>query len=326
MPAPVGSAEGAPAPSNPNLHALLFEENEALGAGQEGVALGDSIVTPSGNVFTVDKTRPWPAMVPEEQAGIAILLGRAQCQGLEELTREILKEHGPIEEAAMRGEQLPIDAGALRSALVMRWRQAVALYCMPAPGGQMSKSALDTLLNEADAVMQRLVVPEGVEGPMAESITKIRAHLARDVMVLAKAESELIRRLTNPEIPAVGVAKKAAAKIITYAADVKREPKKKLPVVFAVCMAIGGLFHGVNFLLGLRDIPPPAMDPAIPAGFTGHKDSTSGNMVIGRDPSKPYTAAELETLKAEAAKAGKVLRMVGPSEVLLNSETEAPIP
>lgn len=179
----------------------------------------------------------------------------------------------------------------------------------------MSRSALDGLLNETDAVVKALVVAPGTEVALAEATDAIRAVLSRGAAQLAQAESDLIRRMTQTNLPAI---KPDQAKLTSIESAPKAEeaPKVKGPlryVAIAVFVA-AAIFHAVN-TFGLFDKSPPLEKALaeIPSGYVQARTKPGAPLVVlpALNAGKP-TEEQKKAVLEQAKKEGKTVKEIAP--------------
>lgn len=269
-------------------------------------------------VFGINKTRIWPSNVPSEAVASKVLARQAVCVDAEEPTGAFFAGLGPLEEAVARGTPVAFDAAALRKALVMEWRQTVALHLQQWVTGQIDKAALDALLNETDAALGALTTPLTADEETKKAFSRVRGALARDVSALAMAEA---KALAADGPPKAIEPKKGATRLVKFADDVRREPMKKLPIVFAIVAAIGAAAHTAFWLMGHTD----HVDlPDTPASMTSGAGIANDLKVYRlKDPDAP-NPDDIAELRKRAAAEGKVVLEQGGRFIVMPAPAGVP--
>lgn len=312
------------APASPSLADTLFGDDAASGDAASGAKaaglLAADIVTVSGTVYVVDRARAWPAMVPSRVPALEILRGRATAVGAEDVTRQMLEKLTPLEQSVLRPNDLQPQAEPLREAVIMLWRHKVAIMAKPDKGGEMSRSALDALLTETDAVVNALVAPEGFPPDLAEAFANIRSALARNAASLAQAESDLIRRMTATNLPVVkaDVAKMTSMESVVADKDKRPPINKPLAIAAGVIFTIGLAFHGIGYLEKLNAPKPDKALEVIPTGLVqAHTKKGAPAVLMPLTPGAKVNDAVKEEVMKQAEKEGKKVRQLGPGEFII---------
>jgi len=261
----------------------------------------------------------WPCNVPSN----------AQASQLFSADRARADKDGPsgklwsslteTETNALMGQQSSLDLTALRHATLVRWRLANALETKPPPGSPVDVAALEQLLNEADAALSKVQVPDAATEAVRAGYASARRALAKEAVALSEVAAEFAQHAA-----ADAAARKATKKyqhVARIVATTTNTAKialrsKVLWAGFAVSLLGAGAFHGYRYL---QERNAPKTGPSYSAaGMHGYKNDSTGVTVLHSvDPTIPVNEAELAKLKAEAEASGKRVHQVGLGEYII---------
>src|SRR5262252_8134850 len=128
----------------------------------------------------------WPCNVPSVAQASQLLSAESARAGKGGASGKLWSSLTEIERNALMGRRSSLDLTALRNAVLVRWRLANALETRPPAGSPIDVSALEGLLNEADAALSKLQLPEGATEAMRSGYASARGALAKDAVALSE--------------------------------------------------------------------------------------------------------------------------------------------
>jgi hypothetical protein len=291
--------------------------------------LGASVATPLPQALTaIPAPGPaprsgaplWPSTGPSaaeaERALGAVLGGAADPSPLGEVAGRVAGGLSSLEREVFTKGAVPVDAGTIRHAAVLRLRVAAALATRPAPGQPVDDAAVAELLTEIDGLLgavKALLV--GASPRVREPLEAIRNALVSEAVDF----SEACHQAGTAELPlekARASGRSTGARVLSVHAgvDVEDRPEERRrrlgPVItLLVVLALGGAYHAWNFYTA-PPVQPPATFEGAPAGTMAVQSGKAYFLVSL--PGKPVNAAELETYKQREARRGNRVREVGP--------------
>jgi hypothetical protein len=288
----------------------------------EGTAANQVAPTPPGDGSISSRTAPpalkiqsfqaWPKSVPAGDKALAHLQGAGDDAELTSITQTFRATLSPVELQVLE-PSIP-DSDPLRSAMLIRWRLAVALERKPALGAPFDSSALEKLLQEVDLVLEKLPPNEGAEQSLQAALSSARGALARDAIALSEF-ARLSREQAVKDARALGrAAAPQAVRRVTVDEDSETQgPRRnvKLIVVTVVLALCSGFFHAMQW----RNAPKVSAVSAPSGTPQDAMGAGQGGIVLFKpiDPSK-FNAAEYRT-KLEAK--GQQLKELGNGHYLI---------
>ncbi len=270
---------------------------------------------------TYDAAAPWPKFIPDLARSLLILRGEVEPPALlrphvEQLLSTLSDEFRGV--LSDPGAELSAGYELLARAAAIRWRVTAALSTRAAAKSADS-AAVEVLFNELDLILTELrsanTLPE----------TELHAPLESERVALAKAAVDLAEavQVTSQAVAQEAVASSAqkyravpGARMLSNSGTEKEElpqRQKLLYLAFGVLVLIAALFHGSR-MLGSNG--PQETLPNLPAGTTGGGVVGGPTMVSTRN-GEPLSPAAIEQLKAEAAKSGGRVQVLGPESVMV---------
>jgi hypothetical protein len=252
----------------------------------------------------------------------AALSGRWPGPTLRKATEELVGGLSDAEKGALRGIDLAWDPAPLRQAAALRWKVAVALATLPPPGTPVDQEAVKSILAGIDEALAELKAVPGAAGPEAQGATEsVRHALVKEAIDLTEAlqqvlPAEAVKEITSSyKVPTPAPARSVGR--TTFAPAETGAPERSQPwalvVIFALLLAVAGVYHGYRYV----NRPRPAVSPVTgaPAGATA--SVSAGGKTVVLPAGQAVDPVEVENFKnLERAKGNEVYEvMPGTFEV-----------
>lgn len=267
----------------------------------------------------------WPATGPSaaeaELALRSLLAGKPDTSPLRAVIGQTAAGLSGLERDVFSGA-VPVDAGLIRHAAVLRLRAAAALATRPPPGTPIDSAAVAELLSEIDGVLHRVkALLDGATPEVRPQLEAIRNALVKEAVDFSEACHE-IGTAELPLAPGPGpgpgpariTGRAAAARVLSSRVGVDSEDhpeerrRRTAPVVILlVVLLLGGGYHAWNLYTAPPKLPPPTYEGA-PAGTMAVQNGRSYFLVTL--PGKVVNPAELESYKQREARRGNQVREV----------------
>jgi len=321
-PPPIAAAPPAPATPGASSVAALFEDLHHEGRHQPDDGAG------ARSRAAAEPAMPWPANVPgREESGVALALalsGEALPPGSPlAAAAAVVASLSDIERAAISGSPLPLDAGPIRRAAVMRVRVAAALATAPAPGGEVDAAEVSAFLVEIDGLLEEVnALAAGATAEMQASLEAVRHALVKEAIDFSEAAQPALA--DGEQAPAsAAAARTARTRLLSQSPKAREErtPDKRRAFMIAalVVSTIGaGAFHGYRYLLRSRaydDAPTRIGAPA--SSVVVAAPSPSAAAVVRSKDGRPFTPEELKRLSDSEALKGNSVILMAPGLVMI---------
>lgn len=267
----------------------------------------------------------WPGTVPSgadaEQVLASAIVGMAPED--DAALEAVLASLGDVERAAVLGDPVPVDGDAVRTAAVLRYRVAVALASVPAPGTPVDAEAAGALLAELDAALAALKAAADAAPDRAAPLEALRRALVKEAVDL----SEAIHRAAPPDAPPPARPLPAPrARIVAVhegaGDDVPRARKGPL-VALVLAIAAAAAFHGWSWWSQQQTLSAASM-PDAPEGLVGRRAAAGGAAVLVGN-GRPVDRAALDAFRAQQeAKGMQVKELPGGTVIVVPARPGAP--
>jgi hypothetical protein len=260
----------------------------------------------------------WPTMVPNLEQATGIITGESEpSPELRGVTRQLIKSlAGPQRQALM--DEGTVEFGTLLKRVVaIRWRVAAAIALKEFSKGEVDAAQVDLLFNEVDsAIAEVSAALTNAAATSQEALSAVRGDLARDAVTL----SEALQKIAAEDSAASDLpkyARKAQARLTKVFGEDEGptiSTNQKISLGLAGVLLLASVaYHAVIFL------QPPVLRPSELAIQSPKGTKVSGTesvgAVVGLDNRK-ISDADVEKMRAEAEKLGKVLYQVSPNQFM----------
>jgi hypothetical protein len=268
-----------------------------------------------------------PSQLPSDDA-IAELLA-ATCAGAPpagdpapELTARVATSLSTVERAALSGAPLPLEAGPLRAAAVLRWRSAAVAEHARATG--VVDPASEALPAAVDAALAALTaLAASAEAQLQAAVLEVRAGLVTEAIAVtdalgAAASASVAAPVVAPARHAVGT------RVISNDLQENADPERRshaLPIVLVLALLGAIAYHGYGYLARPVSAAPPRMDGA-PEGFVLHTSPTTSARVLLLQDGRAVDPAEVERFRKEQELRGMAVLQVNPTTLVVKPLSE----
>lgn len=266
----------------------------------------------------------WPETVPTFGEALEIVAGRRTAPPELQADSELFLR------SRISTDAWPQDAAErFREVVACQWRLAMAVASRPAQSRSSESQALDSFFIEADQALETLKalslseMPE-VQGACAEargSVARLSQELlpTSDAAAIAAdlAASEATKRVRPQQLAAANIPR------LVVEPQPKGRPnrfKRSLPALAAVLVAVS--VATTSYVILSYVVPPyvPSVPSfPLPAGATMVGNPGSGQVILQRPDSQPFTPETIEELRRSVAGLGVSVTPLGPTQVMLTA-------
>jgi hypothetical protein len=267
-----------------------------------------------------------PLGAPAQAEALRALVGEAAvpAEAVESLTR-LRSTFSDIELDTLAGGELPFDAATFRDALGLRLRLTLALAHLERAPGTAESNALNALLAEVDAVLDRLRASEtGVAPAVLERLQLTREALVQQAVLLSEVGVPAHVPAATPAAPRKAAAA-AGGKLVAYSAeDVLQQRKRSLKQRAILGVTLGLVLAGVGLHVQRTraEFKAPPTVAGAPTGLSVRQDSRGGLMV--RNLERGALSEAAQRWAATYEQRGFRRRALGPEAFYLEPPSVAP--
>ena len=261
----------------------------------------------------------WPANVPSSPDAHRLLCGHEPLPAeLSLVTQDLLRSLDPLERGALR---IPLETpSALRDALLVRWRLAVALdLAEPAAGAALDSDALNVLLAGADRALDGLrAEAPGPDADPTGALARSREALLRDALALSTrgvtGASAAFTPAPRPRpLPPEPITRNTVFHPAQASASARRR-KQALAVGLMLAVGLAAALHGPGLLE--RPAPLPTL-PGAPEGLSVVPLDATGQLLVRTVAAAPLSGEQRQWLERQRTERGLEPRPLSGGTFLL---------